>query len=257
MTRKNTMRAPAICFSMLCAAMIGAAAISGCGGSSEPERSTVSVDKKGVVTMVDVEPFDPQLYDEEEFRAFVDDSVASYAAEHGEDAVQVKGISVGDSVARLTMRFATPEDFSSFRGVEFYHGKIADAIAAGYIYDGTFARVEKGEVAGSATKQDIYAEPELRTVIIRANTDLKVDGDICYVSCENVRLEGRDKISIRPGYFLSGESAGETEDSPGESGGTESVGGAAGGTELPESSAADLGSAMELESAEYTFVVYK
>ena len=39
---------------------------------------------------------------------------------------------------------------------------------------------------GAATKQDIYSEDDLKVAIIRANTDVKVDGEICYVSCLNV-----------------------------------------------------------------------
>ena len=54
----------------------------------------------------------------------------------------------------------------------------------------------------AATKQDIYSEDDLKVAIIRANTDVKVDGEICYVSCQNVKLTGTDSVSIRDGYYL-------------------------------------------------------
>ena len=33
--------------------------------------------------------------------------------------------------------------------------------------------------------------------IIRANTDVKVDGEICYVSCQNVKLTGKDRNKLK------------------------------------------------------------
>ena len=39
-------------------------------------------------------------------------------------------------------------------------------------------------------------------MIIKANTDVKIDGTICYVSCDNVALTGADSVSIREGYYI-------------------------------------------------------
>lgn len=58
-------------------------------------------------------------------------------------------------------------------------------------------KVEEGKAAGTATKQEIYQGEGLKAVVIRANMDVKVDGDICYVSNGNVSLTGTDSVSIR------------------------------------------------------------
>ena len=67
-----------------------------------------------------------------------------------------------------------------------------------------------GEVTGSATRSDILAEDGLSVVIIKANTNVKVGGNICYVSSENVTVTDKDGIKpnakvtilVRPYSFL-------------------------------------------------------
>ena len=51
--------------------------------------------------------------------------------------------------------------------------------------------MEDGKVTGTATKEEIYSGEDLKVVIIKANRDVKVDGTICYVSSENVKLTGQ------------------------------------------------------------------
>ncbi len=86
-------------------------------------------------------------------------------------------------------------------------------------------------------------------MIIRANTDVLVDGEICYVSSENVALTGADSVSIREGYYLNPGAAAS---------GTEAVAasGEAGSTEF----IADVQQPQEggsFETDVYTFIVYK
>ena len=55
---------------------------------------------------------------------------------------------------------------------------------------------------------------------------MKVDGTICYVSSENVKLTGTDSVSIRDGYSLnSGSTADESDSDENIADGTESIGG--------------------------------
>lgn len=54
-------------------------------------------------------------------------------------------------MAKLKMKYKTPEDYTAFNGIELYQGKVVASLAAGYVYDGEFARVEEGKVVGAAT----------------------------------------------------------------------------------------------------------
>ena len=57
-----------------------------------------------------------------------------------------RAFKVEDGVAKLKMKYKTPEDYTAFNGIELYRGKVVASLAAGYVYDGEFARVEEGKV---------------------------------------------------------------------------------------------------------------
>lgn len=175
--------------------------LAGCGTTVEGESSVVYVEKNGTVISLDVEELAQDYYDAEELENFVNDAVSEYTEEHGRSSVKVQELTVEEGTARLQMQYKTADDYSAFNGIELYQGKVIDSLAAGYVFDGEFARVEDGKVIGAATKQEIYAEDDLKVVIIRANTDVQVAGEICFVSCENVELTGNSSVSIREGYY--------------------------------------------------------
>lgn len=172
----------------------------GCGTDVEGDSSVVYVGKKGEVISLDVEQFEEDYYDVEELEAFVKEQVSAYTEENGRGTVKVEELTVADGSGRLRMRYKTPEDYSAFNGIELYQGTVLGALTAGYVFDDEYAKVENGKVTGIATKQEIYQQQDLNVVIIRANTDVQVDGEICYVSNQNVMLTGTDRVSIRQSY---------------------------------------------------------
>lgn len=250
------------CVYTILGVLLGAGMLSGCGTPAlEAESSVVYVDKKGAVLSVDVEELGADYYDETELSDFVNAAVEEYTEEHGKSSVKVESLSVEDDTAKLQMKYKTTQDYWDFNGIELYQGKVVAALAAGYVFDGDFAKVENGKVVGAATKQDIYAEKDLKTVIIRANTDVKIDGEICYVSCENVKLTGADGVSIREGYYLDNGRPSESIIYQEETG-TEQMTGTeeASDTETASWDAGTVGTVRDdgsFETDVYTFIVYK
>lgn len=178
---------------LLCAVLLG-----GCGDVAlEADADVVYVDKDGGVTSMDVGVLDQEYYSEEELRTFVEDKVADYTEKNGKGTVKLDSITVEDGTAKLRMKYETVEDYTAFSGIELYQGKVVKALAAGYDFDTDFVAVKDGTVQGSASIQDIYAEDNLKAVIIRANIDVRVAGDICYVSSQNVEVTGTNMVSIR------------------------------------------------------------
>lgn len=225
--------------------------LTGCGADLEGDTSVVYVGKNGTITSLDVEQFDESYYNAEELTEFIDAEVSDYTQENGGSSVKMEELTIEAGTARLQMKYKTADDYSSFNGIELYQGKVIDALAAGYIFDGDFARVEEGEVVGAASKQDIYQEQDLKVVVIRANTDVRVEGEICYVSCENVALTGTDSVSIRDEYYLDNGAAEFVAES------TEQIEEA---TEIEDIEMADIPVEIEEEPIEtevYTFIVYK
>lgn len=212
----------------------------GCGSAPDAEDCMVYVDKKGVVTSVDVEALDQDYYDVSELKSYVEDTVAQYTAEHGKNTVKVSDFSVKDGMAKLKMKYQTPEDYTRFNGIELYQGKVVKALAAGYDFNVDFAAVEDGQITQSASREEIYAQKDLKAVIIKANMDVKIDGTICFVSSENVKVTGNDSVSIREGY------TGTPQVESTEMQGTEAQTGAAW---MPEDGS--------FETDVYTYIIYK
>lgn len=190
---------------LLCAVLIA-----GCGAVKlDADESVVYVDKKGAVTFLDVQAFDQSMYDEEELKSFLEDEIGTYTDQYGRNTVKLGDLTVADGIAKLTLSCQSAEDFARYNGIEMYQGRIVDSLAAGYVFDGEFVKVESGTVVGEATKQEIYQESDLKVVILKSELDVRVEGEICYVSCQNVSLTGADGVSIRSGYYL-GEKAAQT-----------------------------------------------
>lgn len=169
--------------------------LAGCG-AVDSESSMIYVGKKGQVQTVDVEEFDKSYYSEEDFKTFAQEAIDAYNKSHEVDAITLKEFFVEESVAKLKMEYKSVADFSNFNEITMYQGSVAAAVSEGYLFDVDFSKVEKGEMTGTATRADILAEEGLSVVVIKANTDVKVAGTICYVSAANVTVTAKDTVSI-------------------------------------------------------------
>lgn len=177
------------------AVLIFGTMLGGCG-SKDSESNMIFVGKKGQVQTVDVEEFDKSYYSEADFKAFAEETIDAYNKSHEVDAIALKDFKVEKGIARLKMEYKSVADFSEFNGITLYQGSIAGAVSEGYLFDVEFSKVEKGEVTGTATRADILAEDGLSVVVIMANANVKVDGNIRYVSTANVTVTSKDTVSI-------------------------------------------------------------
>ena len=194
--------------------LIGISMLAGCGKSLDADTDTVYVQKNGTVLSVDVETLDKDYYDETELKEFVDSAVEEYNTENGKNSVKVDDLTVEDGTAKLRMDYETVDDYTAFNGVELYEGKIVQALAAGYDFDTDFAGVDKDGSVTGVTREDILAQEDLKVVIIKANTDVKIDGRILYVSCDNVTVTGKDSVSIKEGTGIEKTWITEAEEVP-------------------------------------------
>ena len=171
------------------------AAFAGCG-SVDSESNMIFVGKKGQVQTVDVEEFDKDYYGEEDFKSFAQKAIDAYNKSHEVDAITLTEFAVEGDEAKLKMEYKSVADFSNFNEITLYQGSVAAAVKEGYLFDVDFSKVEKGEVTGNATRADVLAEEGLSVVIIKANTNVKIEGTICYVSTANVTVTGKDTVAI-------------------------------------------------------------
>lgn len=193
--------------SILFCILLALGILAGCGTSLDVSERLVDVGKKGAVTYYDIYLFDKEYYQEEELKTSLEEMCESYNEENGSGSVKIESFAVEDGKAKLSLKCKTAGDFSSVTGMTLYQGKVVNALADGYNFDTDFQKVESGVKTGGATKQDIYGEGDLKVVVIKANVNVRVAGEICFVSDENVEVTGTDSVRIREAD--SGEEAKE------------------------------------------------
>jgi hypothetical protein len=183
------------CTAILAALALSVGLLSGCGDTYEATESTVFVEKDGTILSTDIEAFDPSSYDESGLQTYVEETIREYTEEHGKDSVKLKDLSFADGKATLSIEYASVKDYSEFNEIEMFTGSVAEALAAGYTFDGEYYEFQNGNQslcdASAFLNTDGY-----KVVIIKANTDVHVSGKIKYASVTNVALLDNSTVAI-------------------------------------------------------------
>lgn len=169
--------------------------LTGCGTSYNTEESTVFVNKNGTVISTDVETFPDGLYDEAGLQRFVETAVLDYTKKHEPDSVTVRELICKNGKATLILEYASVADYSAFTGIELFTGSVAETLAAGYRFEGDFARIEDG-IPKACNPQDFMDATGYRVVVIKANTNVTVEGRIQYASVDHVALNSKNSVEI-------------------------------------------------------------
>ena len=184
------MKKPVYILTALCLAF---AMLTGCGEEpatveKEASRDTVFINKKGEISEFICSDFTEDYYDKDELEAFINEKVDAYRDLYGEESVEVAKFTVESGVAKLTLNYYDPTDYSEFNGVTFFSGSVVEAQADGYKFSGDFVSVENGVVGASAAGSEISTNEKLKCVIIGQDTDVNVAGTIAYVSVGSVEV---------------------------------------------------------------------
>lgn len=176
--------------------IVAAGLLAGCGKSLEADRDTVYIQKKGNVVSAAIADFDKDYYDEEELKNYIEERVADYQEEHGENTVSIDEFSVEDGIARLFIKYSSCEEYQNFNDVTLFSGTIPQALAEGYSFEEDFTEIEDGEAAGSV-KKDAVTDLDAKVIILSEKVDVKVDGAIRYVSSQYTTMKAKDTVSIQ------------------------------------------------------------
>lgn len=224
----------------------------GCGASYAADESTVFVLKDGKIVSTDVEEFDENTYDADGLEEYIDNAIDTYNAENSKDSVKLKKLTIKDGKATVIVEYASAADYQKFNDMELYTGSVAEALAAGYSFDDSFASVENGNIT-PCDVSEFLSDSGYKVVIIRGNTNVTVKGTIVYVSATNTGYVDSDTIAIREGTsLLDTESVSESTQDATEVLGTEMS------TEVQETSGGavsddDLLSATETNEVTFDF----
>lgn len=164
----------------------------GCGELEDVTQSTVTVDKKGVVTEVLIEDFSSESYDEKELEKSVKDLVEAYNKKAGKEKAVLKKTEVKEGVAAVQLRFQTDEDYREFNQVDFFAGTVKEAQEEGYGFAGAFTDGEGKNVSDGTVLQMCQ---EQKVMIIREPLAVMVPGKILYVS-KNMEILGKNQAKL-------------------------------------------------------------
>ncbi len=190
--------------------IIGVFVLGSCS-AYESDTNTVYLLEDGKVVSNSVENFDENTYSKNDLKSYIKEVINTYNAEH-ENAVKQKSLSVKDGKAVLVMEYASAEVFEEFEGTDVFVGTLADAVTAGYTFEGDFANVTDGKVKFASA--DEFLTGDYKVLIIKANVNVSLEeGQICYVSAENTESVKDGVVVIKNGAsLLSNVDLEDTED---------------------------------------------
>lgn len=196
--RQRLMITGALAVLLVVIIIIGVFFLGSCGNAYEADANTLYLLEDGKVVSSSVESFDEKVYSEKELKSYIKEVVDTYNAEN-ENAVKQKSLKVKDGVATLVMEYASAEAYKDFEGTEIFVGSIADAVAAGYTFEGAFANVADGKVT-ECTSEEFLNSTEYQVLVIKANMNVSLEEhQICYVSSENTESVKDGLVVIKNG----------------------------------------------------------
>lgn len=208
--RERLMITAGLAVVLVVAIIIGVFVLGSCS-AYESDTNTVYLLEDGKVVSNSVENFDENTYSKNDLKSYIKEVINTYNAEH-ENAVKQKSLSVKDGKAVLVMEYASAEVFEEFEGTDVFVGTLADAVTAGYTFEGDFANVTDGKVKFASA--DEFLTGDYKVLIIKANVNVSLEeGQICYVSAENTESVKDGVVVIKNGAsLLSNVDLEDTED---------------------------------------------
>lgn len=167
----------------------------------DSNTSVVFLLEDGGIVSNDVIYFDTSKYDKTELESFIKESIRTYNQKNGENSVVQKSLSLENNIASLILIYKDASIYEDFSGIELFMGSMSEAVSEGYKFDGKFAKIVDGKATECAVK-DFSGQTDLKVAIIKANTKIQVEGEILYISAENVMGYGKNWVVTKDGCDL-------------------------------------------------------
>lgn len=184
--------------------------LSGAIGGKTADGNSVYILENGKVISTNIEAFDEDDYSKSELKSYMKDVIKDYNKENGSGSVKQKSFNIKNGVATSVLQYKTADVFEDFYGRELFVGTVGEAIGAGYSFDIPFASVS-GSTITECTNEKFIADETYKVAIIKANTKVKVEGEIYFISTENIAEVGSDYVIIRDGAVIEMEAVESTE----------------------------------------------
>lgn len=184
--------------------------MSGAIGGKTAENNSVYILENGKVVSTNIEDFDENNYSKSELKSYISDVIKDYNKEHGSGSVRQRSLTVKNGTATSVLQYKDADVFEDFYGRELFVGTIGEALGAGYSFDIPFASVSGSSIT-ECTNEKFIADESYKVAIIKANTKVMVEGDIYFISTENIAEVASDYVIIKEGAVLEMETVESTE----------------------------------------------
>lgn len=184
--------------------------LSGAFGGENAERDSIYILENEKIVSTNIEEFDENNYNKSELKSYMNDVIKDYNRENGSGSVKQRSFKIKNGVATSVLQYKDADVFEDFYGRELFVGTIGEAIGAGYSFDIPFASV-KGSTVTECTSEKFIGDDTYKVAIIKANTKVMVEGEISFISTENIAEVGRDYVLIKEGAVLEMEAVENTE----------------------------------------------
>ncbi len=185
--------------SILLVAVMAIGLLGGCKDKFSPNENAVYIKKDGSVIAYTVEDFSEDYYDQAELTSYIDEEIEAFEAEE-EGSVKLTSFNVDENgVAHMVMKYDSCETYSAFNNVTLFSGSVAEAVAAGYLFDDDFYTIDGGESAdASSASGDVSSDAvksllESKCVITDEALLVKINGGITHVSATGGKILSEDQ----------------------------------------------------------------
>lgn len=162
-----------------CTILLSVLHLTGCGSDKNVKENTLYVNNNGKVIGALYERLDKNYYNEEELSDWILAEVDSYNKENGKKTLKLRECEVGDGQARVSIRYASIEDYADFNQVVAFEGTIEEAQKEGYTFAGEFKSTADKPVI---TNKEIDASSEYKVLILEESQQLVMEEKILYVN---------------------------------------------------------------------------
>ena len=190
--------------------IVAALFLSGSIGGKSADSNFVYILENEKIVSTNIEAFDEEHYSKSELKSYMKDVIKDYNKENGSGSVRQRSFKIKDGIATSVLQYKNADVFEDFYGRELFVGTIGEALGAGYSFDIPFASV-KGNNITECTNEKFIGDDTYKVAIIKANTKVKVEGEICFISTENIAEVEKDYVVIKEGAVLEMEAIDSTE----------------------------------------------
>lgn len=162
-----------------CTVLLCVLYLTGCGSDKKVKENTLYVKNNGKIVGALFEKLDKDYYKDEELSDWILAELDSYNKENGKKTLKLRECEVGYDQARVSISYASIEDYADFNQVVAFEGTIAEAQKEGYTFTGEFKSTSDKP---AITNKEINGSKEYKVLILEESQQLVMEEKILYVN---------------------------------------------------------------------------